>query len=427
MFGRNRKNKTVIIGLDGVPYEAIKRLTNSGIMPATKELLENGTFSKMASSVPEISSVAWSSIITGCNPAEHGIFGFTDLRPNSYNLTFPNFNDLKEEPFWQRENDKRHIIINVPSTYPVKPLNGIHISGFVSVDFEKSVYPDSVKPKLKQMDYQIDVDAEKGHQSLEAFLEDLDKTLKARIKTYRYFWSNEKWDTFMLVFTGTDRLGHFLWDAFEDESHKYHSQVIGHFKQIDNAIGQISSNIKEDDLLVMLSDHGFEILEENVHVNYLLKEKGFLKIEQGKERRLFNLDSSTKAFALDPARIYINLKNKYPKGNVEEKDKQNIIDELVDIFSQLERNNKKVIEDIYTKDQIYHGPYIDKAADLVLVASKGFNLKAKVNVDSLYEKNIFKGKHSQKDAFFLANKKSDDLKEDFSVFDVLKTIKKLKE
>ncbi len=59
----NQKN--VLIGLDGVPYGMIEEFTSNGVMPETKKIVENGTFEKMKSTVPEISSVSWSSAITG--------------------------------------------------------------------------------------------------------------------------------------------------------------------------------------------------------------------------------------------------------------------------------------------------------------------------------------------------------------------------
>ena len=64
-----KNSKTVIIGLDGVPFDLLNDLAESGVMPNTASLIANGTFKKMQSSIPEVSSVAWSSIITGRNPA----------------------------------------------------------------------------------------------------------------------------------------------------------------------------------------------------------------------------------------------------------------------------------------------------------------------------------------------------------------------
>ena len=157
-------------------YLLIKDFAEIGIMPNTAQLISQGIFKKMNSSIPEVSSVAWSSIITGQNPGQHGIFGFMDLYDHSYEMKFPNFNDLKAEPFWDQW-EGRSVIINVPSTYPVREMNGVHISGFVSIDFEKSVYPKSLVPQLRRLDYRLDVDSQKAHSAMDLFLKDLDLSL----------------------------------------------------------------------------------------------------------------------------------------------------------------------------------------------------------------------------------------------------------
>ncbi|MHC4439590.1 MAG: alkaline phosphatase family protein, partial [Planctomycetota bacterium] len=213
--------RIIIIGLDGVPFGMIKDFAATGVMPNTARLIPQGIFKAMHSSVPEVSSVAWSSMITGENPGRHGIFGFVDLLTGSYKMRFPNFNDLKAPPFWDMW-EGRSVIINVPATYPVKAMNGVLISGFVSIDFEKSIHPKLLVPDLKHLDYRLDVDSQIAHSSMELFLEDLDKTLDARIEACRYLWDSTSFQTFMLVFTATDRLMHFLWNAYEDADHKYH-------------------------------------------------------------------------------------------------------------------------------------------------------------------------------------------------------------
>ncbi|RKY40459.1 MAG: hypothetical protein DRP76_01910 [Candidatus Omnitrophota bacterium] len=413
--------KIVIIGLDGVPFELIKDFSDKGVMPNTSQIIQEGDLKYMSSSLPEVSSVAWSSIITGKNPAEHGIFGFTELYPYSYNLRFPSFADLKAKPFWE-EVQKDSIIINVPATYPVKEMRGVHISGFISIDLERSVYPKELIPKLKEFGYRLDVDSEKAHTSLELFLEDLDKTLSARIKAYRYFWESYKWGIFMLVFTGTDRLMHFLWSAYEDKNNKYHQHFLNHFRKIDEVIGEINNRLNRDDLLILLSDHGFEMLDKDVYINYLLREKGFLQFEDT-QPEWRNISSESLAFALDPARIYLNLKGKYPKGRLGREDKEIVLQDLEGLFSSLEVEGKKVIKSIYRKEEIYKGPFLESAPDLVLVGEKGFNLKANIKAKNLSDKGIFTGKHTQDNAFLLINR--DLLKNSSkktSVFDVAKIV-----
>jgi len=397
---KSGKKKVVIIGLDGVPFEMMENFSRKGVMPNTSRLLSQSVFKKVNSTIPEVSSVAWSSIITGKNPAEHGIFGFTDLHCGTYQLRFPNFSELKSPPFWEIW-PLSSVIINVPSTYPVRPMNGVHISGFVSIDFKKSVYPTSLIPKLKELDYRLDVDSQKAHESLNLFLDDLDRTLDARINSFRYLWENTDWQVFMPVFTGTDRLMHFLFDAYQQPDHKYHNIFCRHFEKIDNVIGEIASEISDDTLLVILSDHGFELLEKEVYINYLLMQAGFLQFQKDSPLDLTNICYGTKAFVLDPARIYLNLKGKFPCGTLEDSQAEQVLCELENLFASLEVDGKKVIKDIYRKKQIYSGQYFDDAPDLVLVAAEGFDLKAKLRIEQLTGKGIFTGKHTQDTAFFI--------------------------
>jgi len=363
----------------------------------------------MESSIPEISSVAWSSIITGANPGQHGIFGFTDVPLGTYRLSFPDYSDLKIPPFWKHDKNGRSVIINVPSTNPAQPLDGVLIAGFVALDLKRATYPPSLVRQLNEIDYRIDVDSNKAHQSLSWFLNDLDKTLKARIAAYRYLWDNEDWQTFMLVFTGTDRLGHFLWDAYEDESHQYHSAFLQYFHQIDEVIGEIANKMNQDDTLIMLSDHGFELIDYDVNINAFLFQKGFLKLKKSPPQSLADIDYGTRAFALDPARIYINAEGKYPRGSVKVEDKDFVINELEKSFESLGVNGTKAVEKVFRKEEIYQGPYLDQAPDLVLLPNKGLNFRAGLKSERIFEKSTLTGKHTQKDAFLLIREPSENV------------------
>jgi predicted AlkP superfamily phosphohydrolase/phosphomutase len=134
--------------------------------------------------------------------------------------------------------------------------------------------------------------------------------------------------------------------------------------------------MNDDDLLVMLSDHGFERLEKDVYVNYVLRESGFLQFTSNDNITLNTIGPGTKAFALDPARIYLNYKDKYPYGTVTQDQKEGVLAELEDLFDALQLDGRKVISQIHRKEQIYSGPFSENAPDLVLIAARGFNLKA---------------------------------------------------
>lgn len=414
------KKRVVIIGLDGVPFGMIKDLSDKGVMPNFKKLREDGVFEKMESSIPEISSVAWSSIITGKGPEEHEIFGFTDLIPNTYSLSFPDFRQLKSKPFWHIDSDKKYVILNVPATYPVQPLSGFIVSGFVSLDLEKSVYPPQYVEKLKNIDYKIDVDAEKWYKSKPLFLKDLFETLEARNKTVDMLWEEIDWDVFMVVFTGTDRIEHFLWDAYENENHEYHKEFLDYFRKIDEAIGNITNRLDEDDELIMLSDHGMCGIKYDVNINGLLVKHGFLKLGEEPNRRYNNIKKGTEAFALDPARIYINKIGKYPQGSVKSYDETGVIERLVDLFGGLEKDGKLVIKKMYSY-------YLDGSPDLVLIPNNGFSLRGNMDKKEVFTKSNFTGMHTQDDAFLFVKNKSNKLfiPKNPNVSDIVKIMSKL--
>ena len=230
-----KKKKLLIIGLDGVPYGMIKQFAARGIMPNCQRLFSSGKLAKMSVSIPEISSVSWSSFMTGTDPGNHGIFGFVDLMPGRYQYRFPDFRDLKAPPFFieMEKKKKRSIIINLPATYPVKPVPGVLISGFVALDLKRAVYPAKYFPFLDQEGYQVDVESAKGKDKKGEFLLDLQQTLEVRKRVADYLWDEEEWDLFMFTITGTDRLHHFLFDAFEDTGNSLHQEFIKYYEMVD--------------------------------------------------------------------------------------------------------------------------------------------------------------------------------------------------
>lgn len=398
------KDRNVILGLDGVPFELMQDLSNKRIMPHFKELINEFNFKLMKSSIPHISSVSWSSIITGKNPGTHGIYGFTDIIKNSYSLRYPNFNALRSKPFWLQNPEKNHIIINVPATYPARKLNGVHISGFVALDLEKAVYPITYIEKLKELGYEIDVDSKLAHQqSKDIFFDELFRVLNTRKKVFDFLWDEVKWDNFMCVITGSDRIGHFLWHIYEDYSNQYHQRFLDYFNEIDNIIGDIKNKLKKRDKFMIISDHGMERIKQNVNLNTYLEKEGYLNLSENL-KRYNRITNNSKAFVLDPGRVYLNKKGKFPNGSVEKKDEKGVLEELKTVFYDLKFKNQKVIKNIYLKEEIYSGKMIDDGPDLILIEKPGFNFRASIGKENVFEnETTFTGKHNE-NAFLFINR-----------------------
>ncbi|MFX0029482.1 MAG: alkaline phosphatase family protein, partial [Candidatus Hermodarchaeota archaeon] len=292
-----------------------------------------------------------------------------------------------------------------------KKLNGIHIAGFVALELEKAVYPKTVIPILEKLNYVIDVDSSLAHkQSKDIFFDELFRVLEIRKKTFDIFWNHNKWHNFMAIITGSDRIGHFFWDIYENRNDVHHHRFLDYFHEIDAIIGDFKNKLKENDRLLILSDHGMELIKRNVNLNTYLEKEGLLYLTE-KGKRYNRIEYKTKAFVLDPGRIYLNKKGLYPNGSVAKSEENEVINTLKNILLDLKFKNQNVIKKVYEKEEIYAGKMIQNAPDLVLTENKGFNLKASIGKDKIFEKEVtFSGKHNE-NSFLLLNKNNINLKQ----------------
>jgi predicted AlkP superfamily phosphohydrolase/phosphomutase len=424
-----RRKKVIVVGLDGVPHSMLLDLAKSGVMSTVGRLIDSGKLHRMKASLPEISAVSWTNFMTGANPGTHGIFGFTDFKPGSYELRIPNFLDVKVDTLWDTLGHKglKSIVINQPSTYPARRINGVMISGFVAIDLSRSVFPQSYFPELEKMGYQIDVDTAKVIDNPSLLWQELAKSLASHQKALNYFWEQD-WDFFEFVITGTDRLHHFLWSAYEDKSHPYHQAFLDFYQQIDRIILKILNSMKkmeeEEDFFFLLSDHGFTGIVQEVYLNAWLEKEGYLSFTTPNPRSLQDISAKTVAFALDPSRIYLNLENKFPKGRVKKEDKKALKEEIAEKLTKLEYNGKKVIRQVFKAEEIYKGKYTAKGPDLVVVSEPGFDLKGSIKKKEIFGRSYLQGMHTWDDAFFWA---AEDYGDDLAIEHLASIIlKKLK-
>ena len=399
-----RQPRVIFVGLDGTPYGLIQKLAQNGVMPNLGRLMRDRACVPMRSSLPPVSSVAWSSVITGANPGGHGIFGFTDLEPMSYKYKFPVLSDLKAEPFWETLNRKgmKSVVINVPATYPAPQVDGLLISGFVVPDFEHAVYPKTLLPILKEMNYRVDPDMDLTKRDLDGFMDDLIQVVEARINFAQWAWEEAPWDVFMMVFTETDRLHHFLFDAVEDGRHPRHERAMALYGRIDDWLGEILSKCSGEERFIVMSDHGFCRLEREVHINVFLQEHGWLCLREGGE---FPADMlpQTKAFALDPCRIYLHRKGRFPCGSVMSEDEAELVKELESALYSMTFNGRPVVKKVFHKKDIYTGPQSDRAPDMVVLPENGFDFKAAITKSDIFSASRFTGMHTYENAFLMSN------------------------
>jgi predicted AlkP superfamily phosphohydrolase/phosphomutase len=427
-FFKKRKEiskKAVVLGIDGVPYTLLKRFIDEGLMPNLAKIVDKGTLSGMTVSIPEISSTSWSTFMTGVNPGKHGIYGFMELKEGSYKWRFPDSRDVSSSTLWDiaGRNNKKSIVLNVPSTYPAKELNGILTAGFVALDLKKATYPESAYEYLDSIGYIMDVNARKAQESLEALAEEIDETFEKRKKAIMHFLDTGEWDLFIGVITETDRLHHYLWVALEDENHPQHDFFIGFYKKLDAFIGDMYEKVGDDIPFVMLSDHGFATIKKEVYLNTWLREQGYLKFNKDVPASMEDMNEESRVFALDPSRIYIHRKGKYPNGSVSSDDYEGLRKKIKDELMMLTHEGKPVIKDVFFKEDIYSGDFVKDAPDLVALSHEGYDLKGAINKPEVFGNSFLTGGHTRENAVFYINR---DIKEsDINIVDVGPTVMSL--
>jgi predicted AlkP superfamily phosphohydrolase/phosphomutase len=317
----------------------------------------------------------------------------------------------------------------MPSTYPARELDGVLIAGFVAIDLERATHPKSLVPWLNEIDYRLDVDASKAQTDKDAFIEDLNTSLVNREKAFRRLMHEEPWDLFAAVVTGTDRLHHFFWDAYEDEQSGYNSAFLDYYRAIDAMAGRLYEELKGETTFLALSDHGFGRLERDVYINRWLEEHGYLTFSSEKKESIADIDpEKTKAFCMDPGRIYINLKKRFPSGAVlPGKPCEALGQELAERLGELSFEAdgglaKPALRRVYRKEELYHGPFLASAPDLILLANPGNNLRGATGRSGVFDsQGPFKGMHTQQDAFLLCDRPAAP-QEELHILDAAKTV-----
>jgi predicted AlkP superfamily phosphohydrolase/phosphomutase len=410
LFGRKKK-QACVVGLDGVPCTLLQTMMENGVMPRTREIVSRGVLRPMTVTLPEISSVSWSTFMTGKNPGAHGIFGFTDLRKGTYELRFPTFRDLGTETIWDLvgKHGGRSVVINQPSTYPAKEIPGVLISGFVSVDMDKSVQPKRHLAMLARHGYRVDIDTDKCRDNPDLLFSQLGALLESRRAVVDELWESETWTLMEIVITGTDRLHHFAWDAYEDASHPRHRDFLDYYAKVDAFIGHVYDKFgrgETADNFFLLSDHGFCGTTKELYVNTVLEKNGFLSLDSASPASLTNITPNSRAFALDPARVYIHRRGRYPKGSVEEKEVARLKTEIAGLFESLtDEAGERIVRRVFDAAEVYSGPYTPEGPDLLLIPRNGYDMKGRLGAPAAVGDRRLQGMHTWDNAFFFSARK----------------------
>lgn len=249
-----------------------------------------------------------------------------------------------------------------------------------------------------------------------AFLSDVKETMAWRETLTLDEIKRGEFDLFISAWTATDRVGHMFW-RYRDPKHPLYdpeaAKVFGKalemtYKQMDSTVGKVMGLLTDDDLFMLLSDHGFESWRTGFNLNTWLRDNGYLAVNDAKRAAggfLQGFDwQKTQAYSIGLSSLYLNMEGRETYGAVNREQSAKVLTELKEKLLAVKDpgTGMNVFSSIYTRDD-FSGEAIDEAPDISLGYNQYYqNTKdtAKGAVgESLFEPNMDKwsGEHASSD------------------------------
>jgi predicted AlkP superfamily phosphohydrolase/phosphomutase len=397
--------RVFVLGLDGLPYTLATRFAESGVMARLGRLMDQDQAVQIDSVYPTVSNVAWACFQTGKNPGKFGIFGFAEV-DRQMRLRLPNGSDLRgetlEELAWRA--GRRVISLGIPTAYPPRHINGLMVGGFLAPSLEKAVWPPERAAQLEALGYKLDIDPIRARQDPGYFRRELLEAFDGRRRTAEALLG-EDWDLFILHVMETDRINHFLygqWDGGQPEAARFFEDF---YRRVDDLVGLVAGRLSPGDLLLILSDHGFCTIRAEVELNRWLMRQGLLRLAGDPGREMFAAVSDESiAFALVPGRVHILRRDAWDRGAVAPEDYERVRQDLMARLTALTdpATGQPVCRKVFRREEVFAGPYLDRAPDILIDPADGYDLKAALSDGEVFSRSPLTGMHTFSDALAFA-------------------------
>ena len=191
------------------------------------------------------------------------------------------------------------------------------------------------------------------------------------------------------VFDATDRVQHMFW-RYLDAGHpamrgrpdsQSRDVIPALYERNDALVGRVLGRLEDDDVLLVLSDHGFSGFRRGVNLNGWLHQQGYLVLKPGADGSaewLRDVDwGATRAYAIGLTGMFLNLKGREAQGFVApgsdaealKTEIQNGLAGLVDTAT-----GQIGVRTIYDTAKLYRGPYLENAPDLLIGYNAGYRI-----------------------------------------------------
>jgi len=467
--------KTLVLGLDAATWSVIDPLFEKDELPNLKRLMNTGIDGTLNSTKPPLTPLAWTSMVTGLNPGNHGIFDFLEQDTKSYAVSPIDYKNMEQPTIWDVLNahDIDVGVVNFPVAHPPHEVDSFFVSGIPVNEESQIAYPTEVQTYLDSIDYQIQPTTDPKSRQSAYFDELVDITQKQFNATIHL---DKRYDPDLLwtVFMGIDWAQHYLWESTVDGK----NAVDAFYRAVDSVIGELLESIEPENVLIV-SDHGARPIRGEIHVNSLLKELGYLTKESpsdtgeafrnsvlgriwktgrslptpikqkiraaipnglikdmraaadfghtGQMQMHTSIDwEQSRAFSFGSmGRIFIHRSDHYSSGTVPPEEYESVRKELLRDLQGLTHpeTGEKLIESVETKETIYTGKYTEAAPDLVFTPTdEAFSVRGDFADRWVHEPTGYVGDHDQRGVCILAGSDINTGTADLEITDIGPTL-----
>jgi len=431
--------KTLLIGLDGATFTVLDPLMEQGVMPFLKSFYAQGVRAGLRSIIPPLTPPAWTSLMTGRRPGQHGVFDFFRMdSPSTRHIRFFNSNDVQCDTIWSlaSANGLRTTTLNFPAMFPAPRIAGYVVPGWIPwKQLRLACWPEGLFDKLKAipdfnprelaMDIKLEEKATEGtsnYAELEPWIELHRRREQNLFQALRFLTQEDPSDLTAVLFDGVDKLQHLCWRFIRPEDdrplteeweHQIRRACLNYYRCVDSLLEQMCALAGPEVTVVLASDHGFGPTYDVLHINTWLERNGYLAWSEASKSRdtegallgvgqvakhtwLMDWDK-TKAFATTPTSngIYIAVSRDGTTPGVPASEYAGFRQKLMDELRQIPdlQTGQPLVTEVYTRDDIFKGPHHDVAPDLTLVLRDGGLVSILPSPDVVSKRPVVSGAH----------------------------------
>ena len=225
-----------------------------------------------------------------------------------------------------------------------------------------------------------------GYFGFDDYISQARLVLEERLREFDYTWNNFEDGLYFFYFSSLDQNSHTLWSTFDPASPiydteadmKYGRELLWFYEEIDKVLGLVLDEMQPDDLLLVMSDHGFAPFHYCFDLNTWLLENGYLTLRNESKRMEGYFAGvqwrKTKAYGLGINSLYLNLKGRERSGIVPLGQAEALKDELIRKLTSIidPETGDQVISSVWKREDIYHGTEVENAPDLIVGYNRGY-------------------------------------------------------